>query len=91
MRVALQTYLPGSARVPTFGGSSYWIEGPDGLQDSELQKRAARAGVLIEAGHIHFLSDSPPLNHFRLGFSSIAKEKIGLGVKRLAEIVRDMY
>lgn len=91
MRLALKTYLPGSARVPTFGGSSYWVDGPDGLQDTELQKRAAAAGILIEAGHIHFLSNNPPLNHFRLGFSSIPKEKIGPGVERLARIVREMY
>lgn len=89
MAAALKTYLPGAARISTFGGSSFWVEGPAALQDSELQSRAAQEGILIETGHIHFLSQQPR-NHFRLGFSSIAKEKIEPGIERLARIVRDI-
>ncbi|HMT15463.1 MAG TPA: PLP-dependent aminotransferase family protein, partial [Aestuariivirga sp.] len=31
---ALETHLPNSSRIPSFGGTSYWVKGPAGL-DSE--------------------------------------------------------
>jgi GntR family transcriptional regulator/MocR family aminotransferase len=90
MRVALDNHLPGSARAPSFGGSSYWVEGYGGLDDRQLQKRAAEAGIIVEVGNLHFLSDSPPRNYFRLGFSSIANDRIEPGIERLARLLREM-
>jgi len=59
--------------------------------DSRLLKDlAADEGILIEPGDIHFLSDNPPLNFFRLGFSAIADNKIEEGIKKLADIIHGM-
>jgi GntR family transcriptional regulator/MocR family aminotransferase len=44
---------------------------------------AEKNGILIEAGDIHFLSNNPPLNYFRLGYSSIAPRLIEPGIEKL--------
>ncbi len=90
MKEALDKYLPNSAQRPTYGGSSYWVKGPDNLDARELKQRVAEEGILIEPGDIHFLSDAPPVNFFRLGFSSISDEQIEPGIKKLAEIINQM-
>ena len=90
MGAALSKYLPDSARKPTFGGSCYWVRGPEVLDARLLRKEAAERGILIEPGDIHFLGDEPPLNYFRLGYSSIAADRIESGIKALAELIEDM-
>ncbi len=83
---ALARHLPHSPRAPTFGGSSYWVEGPAELDAQDLASRAAAQGVLIEPGDVHFMQTSPPRNFYRLGFSSIPLDKIEAGIKRLAQV-----
>tara|TARA_R110001583_G_scaffold84108_1_gene221516 strand:- start:1611 stop:2252 length:642 start_codon:yes stop_codon:yes gene_type:complete len=90
MGAALSEYMPESFVKPGFGGSCYWVKGPDGLDARLLRKEAADRGILIEPGDIHFQSDPPPLNYFRLGYSSITAERIGPGIKALAELIEDM-
>lgn len=90
MGAALSEYMPKSFQKPSFGGSCYWVKGPEGLDARILRKEAADRGILIEPGDIHFQSDEPPLNYFRLGYSSIASERIGPGIKALAELIDDM-
>ena len=87
MGAALSTYLPDSARTPSFGGTSYWVRGPDSLDADALAEEALRQGIVIEPGSIFFHGPRPPRNYFRLGFSSIKSEKIGEGIKRLADII----
>src|SRR6267378_7004320 len=49
---------------------------------------AARAErVLIEPGDVHFAQDIPPLNFFRLGFSSIGPAAIAEGIRRLGGVL----
>jgi GntR family transcriptional regulator/MocR family aminotransferase len=86
---ALGKYLPEAARVPTFGGTSFWVEGPRGIDSEALFPAAARRGVLIEPGRIHFGAEPQPRNFFRLGFSSIDSAKIAPGIKLLAETVAE--
>jgi GntR family transcriptional regulator/MocR family aminotransferase len=90
MGEALARYLPESARTPTFGGTSFWVEGPEGLDSQVLVQRAAEQGILIERGDVFFLSDDPPRNFFRLGFSSITVDRIEPGIETLAGIVHDL-
>jgi GntR family transcriptional regulator/MocR family aminotransferase len=87
MKTALDRFLPASSRVPAFGGSSYWVKGKEGMDARAVARRAAEQGILIEPGDIHFLSDTPPLNYFRLGFSSIPTDRIEPGIERLAAII----
>lgn len=87
---ALNRHLPESSRIPSFGGTSYWVRGPEQLDSRELQKRARDAGILIEAGDICFMQSNPPLNFFRLGYSSIAGTRIEPGIKKLASLIHDI-
>ena len=90
MDEALTKYLPESHNQPTFGGSCYWVKGPQGLDANELQKLAMSKSILIEPGGIHFLQQPAAKNYFRLGFSSIATDKIEPGIKKLAELIHEM-
>lgn len=84
---ALTRYLPDSSRVPTFGGTSFWVEGPQGLDSRDLKDRAMEQGILVEPGDVYFMADNGPRNYFRLGFSSIALEKIEPGIRKLAGLI----
>jgi GntR family transcriptional regulator / MocR family aminotransferase len=85
MGAALQAHMPDSARIPTFGGTSFWVKGPPALDSEELARRAAQRGILIEPGRINFGRTDAPRNYFRLAFSSIDEKKIEPGIKLLAE------
>ena len=87
MSRALNKYLPGSYKVPTFGGSCYWIKGPKDLDAQYLQQLAQQEGILIESGNVHFSQENSPKNYFRLGFSSISTDRIEPGIKKLAELI----
>ena len=84
---ALAAHLPESSQMPAFGGTAYWVRGPDDLDARELGRRAAANGILIEPGDIFFLSDRPPCNFFRLGFSSVPVDRIEAGIKLLADLI----
>lgn len=85
---ALVHHLPGTIRNPTFGGTSFWLQGPPDLDSYALAQRAAEQGILIEPGDSLFMAAEPPHHHFRLGFSSIPAERIEPGIARLAELIR---
>ena len=89
MGEALGRHLPDSAHVPSFGGTSFWVKGPGGLDSEELGRAAARKGILIEPGRITFGAEPAPRNFFRLAFSSIDEKKIEPGIRLLAETIRD--
>jgi len=73
-----------------FGGTSFWIKGPDWLDTRKLAEHAAKAGVLIEAGDTFFGEASPPRNYLRLAYSSIDDRQIRPGFAKLAESVEAM-
>jgi len=87
MGAALNTHLPDSSRIPTFGGTSFWVEGPAGLDSERLYEEARRQGILIEPGRINFGGAMRPRNTFRLAFSSIEEARIEPGVRLLSDIV----
>jgi GntR family transcriptional regulator/MocR family aminotransferase len=87
MGAALNKHLPESSRIPSFGGTSYWVEGPAGLDTRELKERARAVGILIESGDICFMEKNPPQNFIRLGYSSISSKQIESGVRKLAELI----
>jgi GntR family transcriptional regulator/MocR family aminotransferase len=87
---ALNKYLPESTRKPSFGGTSYWVELPPQVDTRELKKRAREVSILIESGDIWFMEDNPPQNFFRLGYSSIASNRIESGIKLLAALIKEM-
>ncbi len=90
MGAALERHMPHSSSYPSFGGTSFWVEGPDGMDCDDLADRARADGILIEPGKIYFGARPRPRNHFRLAFSSIEDDKIEPGVKLLAQVMHEM-
>jgi GntR family transcriptional regulator / MocR family aminotransferase len=87
MGSALQRHLPNSTSIPSFGGTSFWVKGPDWLDSEALARECAARSLFIEPGRIYFGSPDRPRNHFRLGFSSIDEKKIEPGIKLLSEVI----
>ncbi|MDT8894282.1 PLP-dependent aminotransferase family protein [Halomonas sp. I1] len=83
---ALARHMPQSSVPSTYGGSCFWVRGPEGLDCHELQRLAAEQGILIECGDIHFF-DTPRREYFRLGFSAIPESRIEPGIERLAALI----
>lgn len=90
MRHALSTHLPNSAETPTFGGTSYWVEGPKSLNSLEFATSALNHGVALEPCVDHFAQADGPKHYFRLGISSIPAERIEPGVELISELLRDI-
>ena len=86
MSQMLEHYLPGSSIPLSFGGSAFWIRGPEGLDSRKLAELAKARGVLIEPGDIFYMPGTVLLNRYRLGFSSIANDRIEPGL----QILRDL-
>ena len=87
MEKAINKHLSGLVTYTSVGGSSFWLKGQRWLDADELQMSAAKAGVLIESGRAFFMKKPAYNKHFRLGFSSIGKQKIEPGIKQLAQVI----
>ena len=88
MGKALETHLPSSTRIPSFGGTSFWVKGPARLDSDELACVAETKGILIEPGRRCFGASPQPKNYCRLAFSSIDEKKIEPGIKQLADLIK---
>lgn len=86
MAAALGRHFPGWTLAPGFGGTAYWLCGPEGLDAGRLARRALKEGVVIEPGEVCFAAPEANRNTFRLGFSSIPEERIAPGIARLAAV-----
>ena len=87
MTAALSRYLPESSRTPNFGGTSFWVRGPDTLDAGRLGELALEEGIVIEPGQVLFAREGAPRNYFRLGFSTIPEERIEPGIRLLADLI----
>ncbi|MGC1486868.1 MAG: PLP-dependent aminotransferase family protein [Albidovulum sp.] len=72
-----------------FGGSSLWMEAPEGTDCDDLAIRLRSKGVLIEPGRVFFDPRSAPGNFYRLGYSSIPHGRIAEGVALIAEVLAE--
>ncbi|MCV2402408.1 PLP-dependent aminotransferase family protein [Marinomonas sp. C2222] len=68
------------------GSTSIWLAAPEDVNTEEVSWQAARNSILMESGAIHFISDDPPKNFFRLGFSAIETHKIEPGIAALKKV-----
>ncbi len=87
---ALATEMATMSTLPGFGGTAYWVRGPDNLDADLLAMRALENGIVLEPGGVFFAGYPQPKNYFRLGFSSISTNRIGTGVKNLQQLIRKM-
>jgi GntR family transcriptional regulator / MocR family aminotransferase len=90
MRTALDRHFPGWSQTPGFGGTSYWLRGPEDLDARALAIAALEVGVVIEPGEIYFADPDQGRRFLRLGFSSIPDERIEPGIAKLAEVANSL-
>jgi len=90
MSEELSNIMPVSVATTAFGGSSFWIEGPETLNARVLAAEAKKIGIIIEPGDLHFYGPRPPTHFFRLGFSAIKTEQIRPGIKLLADLITQL-
>jgi len=83
LKAALANYLP-QCSYQDHHSSAFWIKAPEHIDTQYLARQAAKLGVLIEPGEIHFSQTNPPKNHFRLGFNAIRPEAIEAGIIKLS-------
>ncbi|APE42188.1 GntR family transcriptional regulator [Sulfitobacter alexandrii] len=72
-----------------YGGSSFWMRAPDGVDTDALARRLHGKGVLIEPGRPFFAGSHQPTNYYRLAYSSIPSSRIADGVGLIAREIRD--
>ncbi|MDG3579980.1 PLP-dependent aminotransferase family protein [Rhizobium sp. YJ-22] len=71
------------AGASAFGGTSFWMEGPKGLDADRLVQILRQDGVLVEPGSPFFPRSRAPCRFFRMGYSSIPRSSISEGVARV--------
>jgi len=93
-RAVMQEALEGTpieiAGSAGFGGSSFWVRAPGGIDTAALATRLRARGVLIEPGNPFFAGQDSPDNCFRLAYSSIPASRIPEGVARIAREIEAM-
>ncbi|GAA4523158.1 MocR-like pyridoxine biosynthesis transcription factor PdxR [Amycolatopsis samaneae] len=87
---AVEEHLPWPQGPYPPGGVSLWVSGPSTLDCRKLVERAERDGVLVEGGDIFFFGDTPPRNHFRVGFAAIPPRAIEPGIRLLGRACREL-
>jgi len=83
----LPQLLPSCKVTRSEGATSFWIEGPEDFDARQMAEAARQAGILVEAGDIFFADPQRGQRFFRLGFGSIAANRIEAGLSRLAPFV----
>lgn len=94
-QLQMQAMLEGFADLPEGvkctapeGGLFVWAELPEGFDALALLNRAIDKNVAFVPG-VHFYPEGGHLNTLRLNFSMQEEAKIHLGMKRLAEAIRE--
>ena len=92
MAHALRTHLPRVAFATVPGASSYWLRFEAGVDTRALAAAAMRHGVLIEPGDVFFAdAAAASCRYARLGFASIATDRIERGVAGLAAACAEIF
>jgi GntR family transcriptional regulator/MocR family aminotransferase len=81
-------HLPQIDLIAPHGGSAIWARLPAEINTSLLKQAAMTKSILIESGETFFLDENPPTNYLRLGYSSIASDRIEPGIRALAEMLQ---
>ena len=87
MQNALNDVGLSNSSAARFGGTSFWIEGPDWLDAEILAAKLREQSVLIEPGAPFFAGLDRKSNHFRVAYSSIIKKQIPQGVERIRHAI----
>ena len=87
---ALAQHAPSLQPMPTLGGSALWVQGPQGLDTDALATRLLARGVVIEPGAVFYADAAQVCKRMRIGYSSIAADRIDAGVRLIAAELMDM-
>lgn len=87
LQAALVAHAPALSPLPAQGGSALWATAPRDLDARFLASRLYAQGVVVEPGDVFFAGRRPPNNHLRIGYSSIAVERIEPGVRIIARVL----
>lgn len=91
MLAAIERYLPaGISLNPPLGGLYVWMQLPEKINASELQKYAEEEAVRFAPGRIFFSGDPEGERFIRLNFVSQTAEDNTEGIRRLGKAI-DMY
>ena len=71
-----------------YGGSSLWMQAPQGTDMTAVAQTLRDQSVLIEPGAPFFQGEDKPQHYYRLAYSSIPKAKIDAGVARIAQAIQ---
>jgi len=88
MQSALDEHRLTIAGQGVHGGSSFWMQAPDGTDTEVLAQTLREQGVLIEPGRTFFHGTGRPRNFYRLAYSSIPTQRIPEGVALIADALR---
>jgi len=90
MMAALEQNMPkGTKWVFPDGGLFTWVELPDSIDTTELLKEAADYKVAFIAGAGFFAGKTGEgKNCMRLSYGNVSPEKIEIGIKRLANLIK---
>ena len=70
------------------GGSSLWMQAPEAVDMTRLGLSLRAKGVIIEPGAAFFSTATRQHHFYRLGYSSIAAERIPQGIAEIAAGIR---
>ena len=90
LRAALAKHAPGLTPAAAQGGSALWVSARAGIDTRALAARLYRQGAVVEPGDVFFASARPPRRHLRIGYSSIAVDRIEAGVRVIASELQAM-
>ncbi|MFN0303785.1 MAG: PLP-dependent aminotransferase family protein [Burkholderiales bacterium] len=85
LRDALSAHAPALVPMAAQGGSAIWVTGPADVDTRDLAMRLYGRGVVVEPGDVFFANGKHHGNHMRIGYSSIAVDRIEPGVRIIAQ------
>ncbi len=88
LQQSLHRFLPQVQFRQAQGGSALWVELPVGIDSQVLAQSCLAQGIVIEPGAVFFAGARAPCRFVRLGYSSIAADRIAPGIARLADLLR---
>ena len=88
MLECLQREMPSGTRwTEPDGGFFIWVTLPDEANADELVKECARHGALYNPGSL-FYTDWEPKSTLRLGFSTLPRDQMREGIRRMGDVFR---
>ena len=70
------------------GGLFMWVTVPESINTTEMMKKCVDNNVAYVPG-VAFYPGRTKTNNFRLNYSNMDEERIVIGIKRIAEVIKN--